>query len=254
LAWRRSGRLVRWPVSRRLRSARWMIAQARVVGWRPWLSLFSSTTTLAPKVAYSSSRRTHSYSSAGDRSRAGRAPGLRATNTGSRVGVAGWLLRWWAAAMARCRTASGLRVGMPRPWRPKALRSDGQVVPNSAAAGLTLPSCSASWKARSASARSVRKRLGCQPTRRSACRLSLVVVGTGLSRAAGRVIATDLDNPDFCALAEACGAAGEAVTGPEAFGDALDRALGAGRPALLDLHVDPEWIAPGLSLSALRRQ
>jgi hypothetical protein len=32
------------------------------------------------------------------------------------------------------------------------------------AAALMLPSRSASWKARSASARSARKRLGCQPT------------------------------------------------------------------------------------------
>jgi hypothetical protein len=71
-----------------------------------------------------------------------------------------------AASIARWRTASGLRAGMPRLWRPKVLRSDGQVVPSSAAAALTLPSRSASWKARSASARSVRKRLGCQPTRR----------------------------------------------------------------------------------------
>ena len=53
---------------------------------------------------------------------------------------------------------------MPRPWRVKALRSDGQVVPSSFAAALTLPRCSASWKARSASVRSARKRLGCQPT------------------------------------------------------------------------------------------
>jgi hypothetical protein len=69
--------------------------------------------------------------------------------------------------MARWRTASGLRAGMPRPWRVKALRSDGQVVPNSAAAALTLPSRSARAKARSAAARSVRKRLGCQATRPS---------------------------------------------------------------------------------------
>jgi hypothetical protein len=27
-------------------------------------------------------------------------------------------------------TASGLRAGMPRPWRVKAFRSDGQVVPS----------------------------------------------------------------------------------------------------------------------------
>jgi hypothetical protein len=75
-AWRRSGRLVRWPASRWARSARRMITHARVVGWRAWLSLYSSTTTLAPKAAYCSSRRTHSCSSAGDRSRAGRAPGV----------------------------------------------------------------------------------------------------------------------------------------------------------------------------------
>jgi hypothetical protein len=79
------------------------------------------------------------------------------------AGVAGRPLRWRGASMARCRTASGLRAGIPRPCRSKALRSDGQVVPSSAAAALTLPSRSASWKARSAWARSARKRLGCQP-------------------------------------------------------------------------------------------
>jgi hypothetical protein len=42
-----------------LRSARRMMAQAREVGWRAWLSLYNSTTTLAPRVTYSSSRRTH---------------------------------------------------------------------------------------------------------------------------------------------------------------------------------------------------
>jgi hypothetical protein len=76
----------------------------------------------------------------------------------------GWPVRWRAAAMARWWTASGLGAGMPRPWRPKALRSDGQVVPSCWAAALTLPSCSARAKARSASARSERNRLGCQPT------------------------------------------------------------------------------------------
>src|SRR5215213_505878 len=70
----------------------------------------------------------------------------------------------------------------------------------------------------------------------------------------GRVTATELQNPDFPALARAYGAAGEAVTEAEAFPAALERALEAGRPALLDLHVDPESIAPGLTLSALRRR
>jgi hypothetical protein len=48
-------------------------------------------------------------------------------------------------------------------WRVNALRSDGQVVPSWLAAALTLPSRSASAKAGSASARSARNRLGCQP-------------------------------------------------------------------------------------------
>jgi acetolactate synthase-1/2/3 large subunit len=70
----------------------------------------------------------------------------------------------------------------------------------------------------------------------------------------GRVTGTELENPDFAALARAYGAAGETVQDAEAFPAALERALEAGRPALLDLHVDPEAIAPGLSLSALRRR
>jgi hypothetical protein len=50
-----------------------------------------------------------------------------------------------------------------KPVGGEGLRSDGQVVPSSAAAAFTEPSCSASWKARSASAWSARNRLGCQP-------------------------------------------------------------------------------------------
>jgi acetolactate synthase-1/2/3 large subunit len=69
----------------------------------------------------------------------------------------------------------------------------------------------------------------------------------------GRVVGTGLDNPDFPALAEAYGAAGEAVADTGAFPVAFDRALEAGRPALLDLRVDPETITPGTTLAALRR-
>jgi acetolactate synthase I/II/III large subunit len=70
----------------------------------------------------------------------------------------------------------------------------------------------------------------------------------------GRVIATGLENPDFAALAEAYGAAGETVAATADVPAALDRALGAGRPAVVALKVDPEAIAPGLTLSALRRR
>jgi acetolactate synthase-1/2/3 large subunit len=69
----------------------------------------------------------------------------------------------------------------------------------------------------------------------------------------GRVIATDLVNPDFAALAGAYGAHGEVVEATEAFPDALERALGAGRPALLELRVDPDAISTATTLSALRR-
>jgi acetolactate synthase I/II/III large subunit len=69
----------------------------------------------------------------------------------------------------------------------------------------------------------------------------------------GRVVATDLVNPDFVALAQAYGAHGELVEATEAFPDALERALGAGRPALLELRVDQEAISPATTLSALRR-
>jgi acetolactate synthase-1/2/3 large subunit len=69
----------------------------------------------------------------------------------------------------------------------------------------------------------------------------------------GRVIGTELQNPDFRALAEAYGAAAETVTGTEAFPAAFERALAAGRPALLELRTDPDAVAPGLPLAALRR-
>jgi hypothetical protein len=62
--------------------------------------------------------------SVGDRSRVGRAPGFEGHKHRVKGGVAGCPLRW-RAAMARWRMASGLRSGMPRPWRMKALRSDG---------------------------------------------------------------------------------------------------------------------------------
>jgi acetolactate synthase-1/2/3 large subunit len=68
----------------------------------------------------------------------------------------------------------------------------------------------------------------------------------------GRVVATELRNPDFVALAEAYGCYAETVERDNEFADALDRALDAGRPALLDLRVDPEAIAPGRTISAIR--
>ncbi len=68
----------------------------------------------------------------------------------------------------------------------------------------------------------------------------------------GRVVGTDLENPDFVALAHAFGAHGELVERTEEFPDAFERALGAGTPALLELRVDPEALSPRATLSEVR--
>jgi acetolactate synthase-1/2/3 large subunit len=68
----------------------------------------------------------------------------------------------------------------------------------------------------------------------------------------GRTVATDLKNPDFAALARAYGAHGEAVERTAEFGPAFERALASGKPALLDVHLDPEVITPRQTLSEIR--
>ena len=68
----------------------------------------------------------------------------------------------------------------------------------------------------------------------------------------GRVFGTALRNPDFAALARACGAHGEAIERTEQFMPALERALAAGRPALLELRVDGEAISPVETISSIR--
>jgi acetolactate synthase-1/2/3 large subunit len=66
------------------------------------------------------------------------------------------------------------------------------------------------------------------------------------------VIATRLENPDFVALAAACGAHAEAVEETDGVVPALERALAANRPALLALRVDPEAITPDRTIADLR--
>ncbi len=67
----------------------------------------------------------------------------------------------------------------------------------------------------------------------------------------GRVIATELRNPDFAALARSYGAHAETVTRTQDFPAAFERATGAGRAALIELRTDPEAITPTKALSAL---
>jgi acetolactate synthase-1/2/3 large subunit len=68
----------------------------------------------------------------------------------------------------------------------------------------------------------------------------------------GRVVGTDLVNPDFAAFARAFGAHGETITETAQFPDALERALAAGTPAVLELKIDPEAINPRTTLTKLR--
>ena len=58
-----------------------------------------------------------------------------------------------------------------------------------------------------------------------------------------RLIGSELSNPDFGELAKLFGAHGETVTDPDELLSALERALGAGKAAVLDVHVDPEEMA-----------
>ena len=68
----------------------------------------------------------------------------------------------------------------------------------------------------------------------------------------GRVIATDLVNPDFVAYARSFGAYGERVERTSDFAAAFERATRAGVPALLELIVDPGDITPRTTLAAIR--
>ncbi len=70
----------------------------------------------------------------------------------------------------------------------------------------------------------------------------------------GRVSATDLTNPDFAALARAYGGHGEVVEKTEDFAPAFERARASGKPAILDIKLDPEAITPARTLTQIRNK
>ena len=71
-----------------------------------------------------------------------------------------------------------------------------------------------------------------------------------------RVYATALENPDFVALARAYGAHGEIVEETAQFAPAFERALSAatasGKPALIEVRIDPQAITTSTTLDAIR--
>ncbi|WP_343292649.1 thiamine pyrophosphate-binding protein [Vandammella animalimorsus] len=89
-------------------------------------------------------------------------------------------------------------------------------------------------------------------------RLTVLLVNNGMygtirmhqaRRYPGRVSATRLPGPDYCALARACGAHAELVTRTEDFAAAWQRAQQSGRLALIELRTDPLQITPDQRLS-----
>ena len=60
----------------------------------------------------------------------------------------------------------------------------------------------------------------------------------------GRFYAVDYRNPDFGALARVFGAHGEQVSRPGDLDDALQRAFASGKPAVIDVLIDQNTLAP----------
>jgi acetolactate synthase-1/2/3 large subunit len=70
----------------------------------------------------------------------------------------------------------------------------------------------------------------------------------------GRVIATELHNPDFTAYAKAFGGFGVRVEKTEDFPAAFAAARDSGKPSIVHLKIDPDALTPGMSLSAIRQK
>ena len=70
----------------------------------------------------------------------------------------------------------------------------------------------------------------------------------------GRVVGTDLKNPDFAALARAYGGHGETVETTAEFAPAFERARASRKPAIIEIRLDPEAITPTRTLTDIREK
>jgi acetolactate synthase-1/2/3 large subunit len=68
----------------------------------------------------------------------------------------------------------------------------------------------------------------------------------------GRVSGTTLTNPDFARLIEAFGGHGELVSATEEFAPAFRRAVDSGKPAVIELAMNPEQITTTETIAELR--
>ena len=68
----------------------------------------------------------------------------------------------------------------------------------------------------------------------------------------GRVSGTSLTNPDFARFMESFGGHGEVVSATAEFAPAFRRAVASGKPALIELRMDPEQITSRATIAQLR--
>jgi len=68
----------------------------------------------------------------------------------------------------------------------------------------------------------------------------------------GRVSGTALTNPDFARFIEAYGGHGEVVQETAEFAPAVERALASGKPALVELRMNPDQITTRTTITAIR--
>jgi acetolactate synthase I/II/III large subunit len=66
------------------------------------------------------------------------------------------------------------------------------------------------------------------------------------------VSGTGLTNPDFAKFIEAFGGHGEVVTDTAEFSPAFRRAVDSGRPAVIELRMNPEQITTRATIAELR--
>ena len=96
---------------------------------------------------------------------------------------------------------------------------------------------------------------GAAPGRSSSSSTTAATAPSACTRSApipGRVSFTDIENPDFVALAAAYGTHAERVTRTADFPAAFARALASPTGAVLELVIDTESLTPRQTLSAMR--
>ncbi len=67
-----------------------------------------------------------------------------------------------------------------------------------------------------------------------------------------RVTGTQVTNPDFCKYIQAFGGHGEVVSETEAFTPAFQRAVASGKPAVIELRMNPDQISTRMTIADMR--